>query len=327
MARWNGSLKGVTPLFSTRALSGLLLVLMPAILPTSVGAQDDDLAGACAAVSNPECQVAAAAVRTIHPRVGLALWGGNPVPGTASTLGMRLGSVPRFSGSSRVVVLPVELPPLPDRSADEASRATAVGLSTQLSVGILQGISPLPTVGGFLALDAVGRASWFLLPDGQGFADDNVLGASLGLRLGLLRESFTMPGLSLTGSYGQSTRFAFGDPAGGGDGFIEGGIGNLNLTAATTKRVGLVSLTAAGSLDRYMTAVDFRYPGGPSAAQTATGITDRWSVLGNVSWTFMILHASLEAGWQQAPVPDGLPAAVVVNPTGWWAGAALRLSI
>ncbi len=316
---------------STRARAGLFLVLAlvlaPALLPTGARAQDDDLADACAAVSNPECQLAAASVRTIHPRVGLALWGGNPVPGTASTLGMRLGSVPRFSGSSRIMILPLELPPLPDRSTDEAARVLAAGLSTQISVGILQGISPLPTVGGFLALDAVARASWFLLPEGQGFADDNVLGASLGLRLGILRESFTMPGLSLTGTYGRSTGFAFGDPAGGGDGYIDGGLSTLNLTAATTKRVALVSLTAAGSLDRYMSDVEFRYPGGPSAGQAATAVTERWSLLGNVSWTFLILHASMEVGWQHAPVPEGMPAGVVVDPTGWWAGAALRLSI
>ena len=137
---------------------------------------------------------------TIHPRVGLALWGGSPVPGTASTHGMRLGSVPRLSGSTRIVVLPMELPPLRDRTANEGVEVLMAGLSTQMSVGILQGLSPLPTVGGLLSLDAVVRGSWLLLPDDQGFDTGNVFAGSIGLRLGILRESFTLPALSLTGT-------------------------------------------------------------------------------------------------------------------------------
>lgn len=303
-------------------------VAMMALLPSNGWAQDDDLAAACAAAgSSGECYVAAAAVRTIHPRVGLALWGGSPVPGTASTHGMRLGSMPRFSGSSRLVVLPMDLPPLPDRSADEGKRVLAAGLSTQLSVGIMQGFSPLPTVGGFLSLDAVGRGSWLLLPEDQGFDDGSVLGLSAGLRLGILRESFTLPALSLTGTYGRSTSFAYGDPEGTSDGHIDGGLSTLSLTAGTTKRLGPVSLTAGASLARYMGEVEFSYRGGPVAGHRADAATDRWSAFGNVSWTFLILHASIEAGWQDAPTPDPLPGTVSIDPTGWWAGMALRLSI
>jgi hypothetical protein len=297
------------------------------LAPGDARAQDDELADACAAASSAECHVAAAAVRTIHSRVGLALWGGSPVPGTASTHGMRLGSMPRISGSTRIVVLPMELPPLLDRSSSQGVDVLMTGLSTQMSVGILQGLSPLPTVGGFLSLDAVARGSWLLLPDDQGFDTGSVLAGSVGLRLGILRESFTLPALSLTGTYGRSTGFAFGDPAGADDGYIDGALSTLGLSAGSTKRVGPVSLTAGASLDRYMTEVDFGYAGGPMGGETAGATTDRWSVFGNVSWTFLILHGSLEAGWQQTSTPNGLPTDVSLDPTGWWAGAALRLSI
>lgn len=299
---------------------------LAAVLPAPGQAQDDELAAACALASpSPDCHMAAAAVRLIHPRVGLGLWGGSPVPGTASTHGMRLGSLPRFSGSSRIVVVPLELPPLGDPTVNEGTRAAAVGLSTQLGVGILEGFSPLPTVGGLLSLDAMARGSWLLLPDDHGFDDGSVFGLAVALRLGLLRESFTLPAISLTGTYGRSTRFSYGGPA--GEGHIAGGLSTLGLTGAATKRVGPVGLTAGATMDRYMGEVEFTYQGGPITPRVADAVTDRWSLFGNVSWTLLILNASLEAGWQEAVTPQGVPGGVTLDPVGWWAGAALRLSI
>lgn len=299
------------------------------VLPRPAHAQDD-LAAVCAA--HPvgpaaECHLAASAVRLIHPRVGTALWGGSPVPGSASTLGMRLGSLPRFSVSGRVVMLPMELPPLADRGVTEGSRALTGGVSAQVTLGILPGWSPLPTVGGFLSLDGVARGSWLHLPRGQGFEDGGVLGGSLGLRLGVLRESFTLPGVSVTGAYGRSTGFAFGDPVGAGDGgHIDGAVENWSLTGAVTRRVGPVRLTGGAALDRYTGDVELSYRGQPPPERVAAA-TDRWSAFGNVSWTLLVMHAVLEAGWQESPMPAGLPESITVDPTGWWAGLALRLSI
>lgn len=328
----------VTPSYSysrllrSAAIAVVAGVALLAAFPFSVRAQSDDLDAACASApfaTAGECYIAAAAVRTIHPRVGTALWGGSPVPGTASTLGMRFGSFPRVSVSGRLIVLPMELPPLPNRvgGANESARAFTAGLSGQTTVGILPGWSPLPTIGGMFAVDGIGRASWLHLPDGQGFQQANVFGGLLGLRLGLFRESFTLPGVSVTGSYGLSTKVGFGDPADRGDGHIESRIGNWNVTGAATKRVGPVGLTAGAAMDRYAGDVEFSYVGGPPAGDQADAVTDRWSAFANVSLTLLIFHASLEGGWQESPVPHGLPADVTVDPTGWWAGLAFRMSI
>lgn len=317
------------------------VVLLGLVLdPNPLRAQSDDLDAACASAPgalSSECYLSAAAVRLIHPRVGTALFGGSPVPGTASTLGMRLGSLPRFSVSGRTIVLPLELPPLrervsslppmPNRPATEGTRALAFGLSGQSTVGLLSGWSPLPTVGGVLSVDAIGRASWLHLPGGQGFHDTNVLGASLGLRIGALRESFTLPGVSVTGSYGRSTSITFGEPRDPSGGHINSGVGNWSLTGALTKRIGAVGLTGGVALDRYTGDVEFSYVGGPLAGERADAATDRWSAFVNASWTFLILHASLEAGWQEAPTPAGLPPGTELDPTGWWIGTALRMSI
>lgn len=305
-------------------------VLLLGLLPESAWGQSDDLNAACSGAPvalAAECQLSAAAVRLIHPRVGLGLFGGSPVPGSASTLGMRLGATPRLSVSGRTVLLPIELPPLSDRSANQGVRALAFGLSGQTTVGLLSGWSPMPTVGGVLSVDAIARASWLHLPGGQGFHDNNVLGALLGLRLGALRESFTLPGVSVTASYGRSTSVTFGEPRDPTVGHINSGVGNWNVTGAITKRIGAVGLTGGVALDRYTGDVEFSYVGGPPMGEWADATTDRWAAFANASWTFLILHATLEAGWQDAPVPGGLPPGMELDPTGWWVGTAIRMSI
>lgn len=314
-------------------LATTLCIALLGLNPAAASSQDDDLAATCrssVAGQAEECFLAASAVRLIHPRVGTALWGGSPVPGSASTLGMRLGSIPRFTLAGRVVVLPMELPPLRDRNRNAGTRTLAGALSGQTTVGILPGWSPLPTVGGFMSLDATVRGSWLLLPEDDGFQNGNVLGGSVALRLGLLRESFTLPGISVTGSYGRSTEVSFGDPE-TDDGHIAGALGNWSLTGAVTKRVGPVGMTGGVALDRYTSDVEFSYrplpPVSVTATQTAHAATDRWSAFGNLSWTFLVFHASLEAGWQESPTPEGLPAGVSLDPAGWWLGAAFRLSI
>lgn len=332
-----------TPSYSYKGSSwrtAVVALSVLAALPGTTRAQSDDLSAACADASSAvagECYIAAAAVRTIHPRVGTALWGGSPVPGTASTLGMRFGSFPRMSFSGRLVVLPMELPPLPNRVGsappmptipnNESQRAITVGLSGQSTVGLLSGWSPMPTVGGVLAVDGIGRASWLHLPGGQGFQQNGVLGGSLGLRVGLLRESFTLPGVSVTGSYGRSTTVGYGDAGSPGGGHIESAIGNWNVTGAITKRVGPLGLTGGAAMDRYTGDVEFSYVGGPLEPERADAATDRWSVFANLSLSLLIFHAALEGGWQESPVPEGLPADVTVEPTGWWTGLALRMSL
>ncbi len=320
------------------ALAGVLA------LPSAARAQSDDLSRACTIASGvqsdpvaAECALSVAAVRLIQPRVGVALFGGSPVPGSASTLGMRIGSLPRFSLSGRTIVLPMELPPLSDRAVNlppmpnlapgEGVRALAFGLSGQATVGLLSGWSPLPTVGGVLAVDAIGRASWLHLPGDQGFEESSVWGASLGVRVGALRESFTLPGISVTGSYGRSTSFIFGQPDDPTGGHIDTGVGNWNLTGAITKRIGAVGLTGGVAFDRYTGDVELSYVGAPPTGVRADAETDRWSAFANASWTFLILHASIEAGWQESPTPGGLPQGTTLDPTGWWVGTALRMSI
>src|SRR5687768_8742698 len=58
------------------------------------------------------CERVGQSLDIVQPRLGIALTGGNPVPGTASTLGMRLGSVPRINVGVRATAALADLPPI-----------------------------------------------------------------------------------------------------------------------------------------------------------------------------------------------------------------------
>jgi hypothetical protein len=318
------------------ALAACVVVL--ALSPAAAHGQQDDADAACAALLTAstvaECRLAVGAARVIQPRLGAALFGGSAVPGTASTLGMRLGSFPRLSLAFRLTGAPTEVPPILNRQAGAADPGTAllVGVAADAAVGILGGFSPLPTVGGVLSLDLIARAGVVPLPGSRGFDDGGAWGVSLGARVGALRESFTLPGVSLTGSYARISSIALGDPERGTtDGFFDGGaITDLRAALAATKRLGPVGLTGGVAVDRYSSDLEAGFRdgfGGPQLQVEGDAVHDRWSAYAGASWTLLIFHASVELGWQEAPVPDGIPADVELDPIGWFGGAAFRISI
>jgi hypothetical protein len=286
--------------------------------------------GEGAGIDGSERMLALATVRAVQERVGTALWGGNPVPGTASTLGMRIGSSPRVSVAGRVALVPVALPPLLDRTAQRAERTVLPGFSAQTAVGILPGWSPLPTVGGVGSVDAIASVSVAALPTGHGFQDRTVLGWSAGVRVGALRESFTMPGVSVTATYGRSSAIALGDPElQATDGFTRGSISDLGATLAASRRISALRLAAGVSVDRYRTDARVGYTGGSGSpvVDRVRVTTDRRSFFASAAWTFLVFHSSTEFGLQALPEPEGLPEGVRIDPVGWWAGVAFRVSI
>jgi hypothetical protein len=75
---------------------------------------------------------------------------------------------------------------------------------------LFNGFSPLPTVGGFLSLDAVAGVSLLRLPGKSGFSGGgNLVGA--GVRVGLVRESFSLPGVTLSAMHYRGSDVRYGD--------------------------------------------------------------------------------------------------------------------
>src|SRR5688572_21102686 len=85
------------------------------LLPSALRAQER-LLQQCSTISSSNsrlfCNMVVEAIEIAQPRFGLALAGGNPLAGSASTLGMRVGSVPRIAAEARVTAVKADLPPI-----------------------------------------------------------------------------------------------------------------------------------------------------------------------------------------------------------------------
>src|SRR5688500_15196688 len=102
-------------------------------------------------------------------RAGIALSGGNPVPGASSTLGLRLRALPRLSADVRLTGARLVI--TDENTADDLS-SIAHSFNVDASVGIFGGFSLLPTVGGFGSIDVLGSYGKLSLSDDDGFRDD-----------------------------------------------------------------------------------------------------------------------------------------------------------
>lgn len=312
---------------SRSGLAPALLSLAFLLAPAAAVAQEDDLAALCAVAASGRstaalrfCNLVAEGVEAVQPRIGLAAAGGNPVAGTASTLGMRIGRFPRYSIGGRITAVRAELPPI-RRIGGVGDIDFAVGaLAVDGAVGLFQGFSPAITIGGVLSLDLLGSAGFLLLPGGEGFGDTPFTWGA-GLRLGILRESFTVPGISVSAMYRRVGDIEFGDPAlrGTDAWFGAEGFSNLSVRGTVGKRLFGFGLTAGAGYDRYSTDVAWRFvdpadPGGVPVSVAMEGFSnDRFTLFVNGSVTVLILTASLELGWQQGggAVPGPVP------PTGF----------
>src|SRR5438132_12610850 len=134
------------------------------------------------------CNLLAQAIDIAQPRIGLALAGGNPVAGTASTMGKSIVALPRFSLIARGTGVYAKLPEISTNNS--ASHALVPSGNLDASFGVFTGFGLLPTVGGFLSLDLLGSAGILPAPTSKGFSGSARSYAG-GARLGILRESFT----------------------------------------------------------------------------------------------------------------------------------------
>lgn len=142
------------------------------------------------------CRAGALAAEAVAGGVGLALAGGNEFPGTSSTMGFRFGTTPRVAGSLRLGVVDVSLPALDETGAELHDVSSWIpSVQAGLAVALFDGFRPRPTVGGVLAVDGLVTGGVAFLPSGGGY-DGSVAAFGYGVRLGLLRESFTLPGVT-----------------------------------------------------------------------------------------------------------------------------------
>lgn len=333
---------GGTRIRWARLASAFGLAASLIMAPLRLDAQESGLAVRCAAAVAGElgrqaCGRVAQAVEIAQAPLGLAVTGGNPVPGTASTLGMRIGSIPRLSLAGRFSATSMELPGVLDLSGGRID-ASLPSLNADAAIGLFSGFSPAPTVGGVLAVDLLASAGVLFLPGGDGFVDGSAFSWSIGTRVGAFRESFTLPGVSASLMYRRVGDMTLGDPLlDRDDGFFDLDLSVWSARAAVSKRILLFGLTAGAGYDRYSSDVRFGVVNPEPVAPQEIRVSlddfenDRFLVFGNVSWTMLVLHLVGEIGWQEGAeqVPDLSPLRAGVDPEDGrlFGSLAIRLSI
>ncbi len=234
---------------------------------------------------------------------------GAHLSGASSTIGRRLGSSPRVSAGLRLRVTRFDMPDLIGGGTGTAgtNSVTAYGVKGSLAVGVLNGFSLMPTVGGILSLDLLASGSLTFLGESDGFlGNEGVL--SLGGRLGIFRESFTMPGftVSATHSFGQHVNWT----AGVNGSQIDTDISTTSVRAIVGKDFFTLAVLAGmgWDWDRGEMGVQVPDPTIPAGQGIGVmdGLTTRRSVyFAGVSITRLVFQLSLEGGW--AGGYEGLP--------------------
>ncbi len=291
-----------------RAAAGLVLVL--AGFPSAGDAQAvAELAARCSDASGEAvwCAAGATAYQAAASGVGLAASAGSDIPGTSSTLGLRRGLGPRVALSARFTGTRIPLPDLAEALAIHLPqlRSTVSHASIEGTVGLFDGFRWAPQYGGFLSLDLVASVGVLGLARADGFGG-NAYSSGIGARLGLLRESFDVPGVSIS-----VVRRFFGDVLlGARDSPIA-----VRLEPAATSVRALIGkeLSAAGIVggagwDRYSGAVTIE---GPESGRQPHSVTldgpalDRLLLFVGISRTWQVFLVAGEIGW--AAGFDGLP--------------------
>lgn len=281
------------------AVAGLLLAL--GLLPVGAAAQTsvEDLAQRCAdaggAVSR--CTELAVAARALQGSTGILAGLGSEVPGSASTLGRRLGTTPRFALTARAAFAPVALPDLLDPGSEPSREASFVvpALHVGMAVGVFDGFFLLPTVGGFLSLDLLGQTNVLFLPTADGF-DGKAASWTLGARVGILRESFTLPGVSVSVSHRDVQPLRFGDPMGAGSGWVDLDPTVTSVRATVGKDLLSVGILAGMGWDWYGGAATLSMSEGTRTEESSFS-NRRSMIFGGASMNFLILQLSGEVGW------------------------------
>jgi hypothetical protein len=283
------------------SLGGVLLALI--VSTSGVRAQNvESLATQCAGSGGTvaQCTELAITARSLQGHVGLMAGLGSEIAGSAGTLGRRLGTTPHIAGNLRVAFADVSLPDLYDTGSDLPRKTTFVIPSMQagVGVGLFDGFSVLPTVGGILSLDLFASGSVLFLPSGEGF-QGGAGALTLGGRLGIFRESFTLPGVALSVSRRSLGSVRLGD-ATGPWGSVELAPRVTSLRVTVGKDLLGVGVLAGAGRDWYggRATIQVREEGGNvvSASDGDYGHA-RSVVFGGASLNFLILQVSSEVGW------------------------------
>ena len=230
------------------------------------------------------CNTMVDATKAFHPLAGMIVSGGNPVLGTAGTL----GGFGHVSATVRVNAIKASLPN-PDSAAQSPVPSSFNGYFPapvfEAAVGLYGGQG-----GGLLSID--GLASAVLLPasrvrgmsvdPGAPKVGDVALGIGYGARIGLLKGSFPIPSVSVSVmkrhvprvQFGKVTGLPGGDPADFSTDFDA-----TNWRAVAGTRVLFADVAAGLGIDHYKSAATIHYFDGVTVHPVTLALANTREVL------------------------------------------------
>jgi hypothetical protein len=232
-----------------------------------LGAQEPDC-GVFTGNSQRVCDTALDATRAFHPVAGLLISGGNPVIGTANTL----GGLGHFSITARANAADVVLP---DPEYDGSPGAVPVRDELYAPVPLIEAAAGiyegLPS--GLLSIDALASAQ--LLPTDQvddltvdseaRRIGDVALGFGYGVRVGILRDEGPLPAVSVSAMRRHLPRIAYGDVEAGDEFRYSLDLQATNLRLVASKQLATFQLAAGLGWDRYTGDAELELQDGPGS--------------------------------------------------------------
>ena len=245
------------------------------------------------------CAAAAVAARAVVAGVGSMAGPGAEIPGEGSTLGRRLGGMPRIAAWARGGVQQFGVPDPGDPNGSVEASSLTPHVQAGLGFGVFDGFRLLPTVGGFLSVDVMGHASFLFLSDASGF-EGRVDVLTFGARLGILQESFTLPGVSVSVARRLSGDVRMGD-SGSGDPvelMLDPAVTSVRVTAS--KDLFAFGVLAGLGWDDFSSDVSLLVSDGLAGVVASSGALDgrRRVYFGSVTKQLGVLAwLTVEGGW------------------------------
>jgi hypothetical protein len=266
-------------------------------------------------------------ISAVQPTVGVAFSGGAHTLGTATTIGRRVGLLPRVSATVRVNAALADVPDLLDGYTPSfgedgrlrpmgTARVPALAVQGDVVLGLFNGFRISPGVGGLGAVDLLGSVSLIPALDAIGLSE-SIINVGAGARVGILRQGLVLPGISVSGMYRtMRSDVAFGelgpDPDAGDPAEFSADLSTWSFRAGASKGLLLLDLAAGLGYDIYTSDVHFdwrlRCPpqqcGEELILETTDGVqgqlrTAAWNAFGNVGLNFLLLRLVAEVGFQQ----------------------------
>ncbi|MGH7497537.1 MAG: hypothetical protein ACREL3_01665 [Gemmatimonadales bacterium] len=286
-----------------RAVPMLSLLLLSSI--TSLGhaqaAECDGFSGNAGRV----CTAAVDATRAFHPVLGGLVSGGNPMLGS----GGPLGGPGHLSVAARVNALQVVLPDLSyDGNASTVpagQKVYAPAPQVEAAVGLYGGLAS-----GLFAIDALGSAQLlptsvfddFSVAEGARRIGDVALGLGYGARVGILRETGPLPGISLSVMRRDIPTISYGNVGSGDEFQYSVNLHATNLRLVAGKQLAVFGVAGGIGWDKYTgnALIQVRTP---SVTQPVTQIpvslnSTRATVFLDAGLDLVVLKLVAEAGYQ-----------------------------